>query len=185
MCHMCNHELCSQCEHVKDGEHRCCQCGAAIMSYHPSLSVTGSGNLSVSTSHTLMDRPTRRLTIDRAVWLRGEGSEDSFLCRESDGKQCCIGIYLQELGVDAGKLRGRKTAADLVLLGNMVGLLNLSIPDEASWLCPAMESLTHAKNSTVSLLYSANDKEGISEDVREAKVKALFASENVDVVFVN
>ena len=31
MCYMCQHELCDKCTHENDGEHRCCQCGAAVI----------------------------------------------------------------------------------------------------------------------------------------------------------
>lgn len=32
------------------------------------------------------------LTIDRNMWLRGEGGERSKLLRPSDGKMCCLGF---------------------------------------------------------------------------------------------
>jgi hypothetical protein len=31
MCYMCEHELCDNCTHENDGEHRCCKCGAAVI----------------------------------------------------------------------------------------------------------------------------------------------------------
>ena len=40
-----------------------------------------------------------KLTIDRNVWLRGEGNGVSFLLREVDRKMCCVGIYLKACGI--------------------------------------------------------------------------------------
>jgi len=37
--------------------------------------------------------------VDRKTWLRGEGTEKSFLLRE-DHKRCCLGFYTQACGIE-------------------------------------------------------------------------------------
>lgn len=40
----------------------------------------------------------KKLTINRRTWLRGEGSEESYLRRAEDGKMCCLGFAAIQLG---------------------------------------------------------------------------------------
>lgn len=53
------------------------------------------------------------LVIDRRIWLRGEGSLESKLLRERDGKQCPVGILLEALGVPRDEMVGLHTADDV------------------------------------------------------------------------
>lgn len=51
-----------------------------------------------------------KLVINRQVWLRGEGSEKSYLRRNADGKQCCVGIYCSALGIPEDQLTAQTDA---------------------------------------------------------------------------
>jgi hypothetical protein len=51
-----------------------------------------------------------KLVIDRATWLRGEGSTNSYLLRLHDGKKCCVGFYALACG------RPEKEIADIQTL---------------------------------------------------------------------
>ena len=73
---------------------------------------------------TKATKPMRTLTIDRAVWYRGQGPEESKLLRSEDGRRCCIGLYLQACGVPDNALRGKPVA---------VQLFNIALPPEADW----------------------------------------------------
>jgi hypothetical protein len=42
--------------------------------------------------------PIKTLTIDRAKWLRGEDSVDTYLLRKRDGKMCCLGFLCLAAG---------------------------------------------------------------------------------------
>ena len=42
--------------------------------------------------------PIKTLTIDRAKWLRGEDSVDTYLLRQRDGKMCCLGFLCLAAG---------------------------------------------------------------------------------------
>jgi hypothetical protein len=49
----------------------------------------------------------KSFTIDRATWLHGEGSEDSYLIRSRDSKKCCLGFYLENCGLPKEYLTDR------------------------------------------------------------------------------
>ncbi len=38
-----------------------------------------------------------KFIINREIWLRGEGAESSFLHRDLDGKECCMGQCVKQL----------------------------------------------------------------------------------------
>lgn len=48
------------------------------------------------------------VTVRRSTWLRGEGSFRSFLLRPSDGKMCCLGFCLVELGRSKEEITDKK-----------------------------------------------------------------------------
>lgn len=112
------------------------------------------------------------LTIDRRVWLRGEGSGPSRLLRESDGKMCCVGMYLAARGVASDLLRG-KSAAD-----------QLDCRLAAGWLlCVDVVGQLHSTDDAMRL-YVVNDARDLSDGDREAGIAALFAAHGVTVTFV-
>ena len=41
-----------------------------------------------------------KVEIDRTTWLRGEGQDQSFLLRSSDGRKCCMGFAALAAGID-------------------------------------------------------------------------------------
>jgi len=124
--------------------------------------------------------------IDREIWLRGEGGGKSYLLRETDQKQCCVGIYLEQVcGVSRGNLEGVRSAEGLDL-------------DECGGWLVATEDDQHITGSSVAdELYAANDNQfgdptrlGIGQEPytpeeREAKIAEFFASEDVEVTFIN
>ena len=109
---------------------------------------------------------TKKFTIDRKRWLRGEGSETSYLHRLSDGKQCCLGFYLEACGVKR---------VDIVGVGSPVRLLY--IPDEAKWL-----EVNEGEGSRP--LVAANDALVLKASTRESRITNLFREHGVAVEFV-
>lgn len=107
-----------------------------------------------------------KLTIDRSIWLRGEGVDVSYLRRSpGDGKMCCVGIYLQACGVPPAKLDGMRSAVQVREL----------LPDEAKWLVRG-----DCNGLGVGDLYQTNDT---SAD--EARIARLFAYHGgVEVKFI-
>ena len=108
----------------------------------------------------------KEFTIDRAVWLRGEGEFKSKLYRVEDGKMCCLGIYLCACGIDKSLLANRAT------------------PEETETQMPAwlIDSLRPMRSSLASKLITVNDIK-LDEDKREETIKELFAEAGIKVTF--
>ncbi len=60
------------------------------------------------------------IKVSKEVWLRGD--VDSYLCRASDEKKCCLGIAAEHFGVQVGELRGVNTLERLKRKLSMRGL---------------------------------------------------------------
>ena len=129
-----------------------------------------------------------KLVIDRKIWLRGEGCEFSMLKRRSDGKFCCIGLYLKECGIDDSYLEGVPDASKLKQCFPRL------IPEQAMWL-----TKVSGVPASAGVFYEANDYE-IPQDLssleeieirfkseadREAMIKELFLKYDVEVEFIN
>jgi len=111
-----------------------------------------------------------KLIIDRKIWLRGEGSEVSYLRRKADGKQCCIGILCSALPVPENYLTGAKDADELHLENDV------TLP---GWLLEP-----GCATADVDLAYRTNDDENISDLDREQKISEIFARHDIQVEFV-
>lgn len=126
----------------------------------------------------------KELVIDRETWLRGEGSSNSFLRREGDGKQCCLGFYCLARGLSAEEITYH-AAPD-----------NVGIDDD--WL---QKKYAGGQRRVQEVLMSTNDMplgscpDGgptrvqyttlYSEAEREAMIAAIFRAEGgVEVKFV-
>lgn len=103
------------------------------------------------------------LKIVRNRWLRGEGSEESYLLRRRDKKQCCVGFYALALGLKEEDIVGHKVLRDIV-----------SVPAAQNPIWPG----------EMARLYHDNDDENITDTAREAKIKDIFARHNVEVEFI-
>ena len=104
--------------------------------------------------------------IDRREWLRGEGTERSALCRSSDGKKCCVGIYLESLGVPIDRMLDVSNA-------NFVAV---RLPESAQWLIRGLTATPVART-----LYRTNDEKEVPD--REAEIVRQFAANGVTVTF--
>lgn len=76
----------------------------------------------------------RNLVIDRSIWLRGEGEDESRLLRVADGKMCCVGIYLAACGVPSSQLEEVKCASEVRRKWGTVLVRIPTFPEEAQWL---------------------------------------------------
>jgi hypothetical protein len=108
-----------------------------------------------------------KLVIDRAKWLRGE---KGYLLRSTDGKRCCVGIYLSSLGVPDDAMCDLGTA---YAVHEKVDLL----PAEAKWLVTDEDCIACR-------LYEENDDRALPESSREDSIALLFAKRGVEVEFV-
>lgn len=111
-------------------------------------------------------KEVKEFVIDRTVWLRGEGARDSRLLRPSDGKMCCLGIYLK-----ACELKDE-------------AISNLTVPASVGgqvpqWLLfqPSFEH-THVVDLMID-----NDTPNLSEVEREASIVSGFEKNGIKVTF--
>lgn len=111
----------------------------------------------------------RKLIIDRNIWLRGEAIE-SYLLRQSDQKQCCVGIYLEQCGIERTKLSGVMSAQGLAM--------KEPLPQEAQW-------LLGVANRDAQWLYRVNDNPESPASLRESEITKVFAQHKVEVEFIN
>ena len=112
----------------------------------------------------------RELTIDRDIWLRGEN--DSYLLRQSDGRQCCLGIYLESCGLSPHWMIGKQEAT----------LLDVELPEQAEWL---IREGKHFNSEVAGELMSTNDDRNLSEENREEEIIRLFSTVCITVRFIN
>lgn len=129
----------------------------------------------------------RKLVIPREKWLRGEGLDESRLLREYDQKQCCVGLYLECLGVPREILVDQAAGNDIAE----------HLPEEARWLLITAPITDKPHNSSLAArLYEANDwlpdwesdifvyEKGFEdESARESRIIELFAEAGVEVTF--
>ena len=114
--------------------------------------------------------PNRTLVIPRNKWLHGEGADHSKLYRPSDGKMCCLGIYLESCGVPKSVLRNMNYPASVALD---------QIPEEAGWLINSEKADSGAAND----LMAVNDLTTIPEENREERITDIFSANGVTVLF--
>ncbi len=102
-----------------------------------------------------------KFIIDRRVWLRGEGSANSFLLRPADGKMCCMGQVCLQLGVVPADLERRKI---------MSGEQEMKLTSD---------------RCLVNAAYSANDNEFGTDAAREEKLTDIFGTIGHEIEFIN
>ena len=114
---------------------------------------------------------TTKLIIDRGIWLRGEGSHNSYLIRSTDGKQCCLGFYARSCKVPLKNLLGTGSPQQTDSLDWEGG----------SWVFSPGGSFNSLE---VSALMKINDDEEMLADEREEKIAEIFARHDVEVEFI-
>lgn len=100
---------------------------------------------------------TRKFTIDRRTWIRGN-SEESALLR-NDGCQCCMGQIARQCGVSDSQLLELSYISSLPVMSEVAWLLK-RLREECDW---------------VDLAYEINDSGDLSDPARESQLIALAA----------
>jgi hypothetical protein len=128
-------------------------------------------------------------TIERSKWYRGQGSALSRL-RLRNGMMCCVGFRCRAAGIPELSYTDKSTIRNLFTL-----YPGLSREQEKS-LSPEYfkdnsffdESRSSGGKYVVTIIgeiYSLNDSTGMSDEEREAKLKAEFAKLGDTAVFVD
>lgn len=128
----------------------------------------------------------QKFTLDRSRWYRGKGPGGSALLRASDGKMCCLGLYLESCGVPHGELTWKVYPS-----GSKDRL-----PAEGQWLATDDDTRrtysvpSYDKDSTLPTFASnfiayTNDDRSIDDEEREKILTKAFAENGVEVTFVD
>lgn len=116
----------------------------------------------------------RVLTIDRSIWLRGEGAMSSYLLSR-DGKMCCLGFDALACGLTKGMIYDRRSPDHHALR------IHFSAEDFK------LRFYTHGvNNSIVQQCMHINDAQTITDAFREEMLTPLLLSLGYDKVeFIN
>lgn len=112
--------------------------------------------------------------IDRGTWLVGQTLdryEHGSRLLATNGRQCCLGIYLMVCGMPAAELRD---------VGGPIGLSELRRDTVPPWLFDG-DPLRHSA-VTMQLIYD-NDLGPVSFKERERRIAAGFATQGITVTF--
>jgi hypothetical protein len=119
------------------------------------------------------------LVIDRKKWYRGLMPSRSELLRKEDGKMCCLGFMMKECGLQDHEIQGVAYPLQLCLSG--VPKYN----EVFQKLFHKMynDLIDHDRDSQeCTSLIATNDGE-MPEEKRESKLKKIFKSIGVNVLF--
>ena len=117
----------------------------------------------------------RNVTIKRGRWLRGEGSEDSYLLRGTDNKMCCLGYVARA---------ARVTAHDIFHVRTPDGLIRAT--RRRGWFRDLfLDSALFDNSELTNTLMEINDSQTISDLEREVYLGLAFAGLGINVRFVD
>lgn len=126
----------------------------------------------------------RDLVIDRNIWRRGQPDNGPSQLLRTDGKMCCMGIYLEACGFPREKL--------LEIGYPSVSHSRFPLPQEARWLIYNSSEPQHQDNVNEYRLSKVNDRikpEHIDiteyEQARESELVKLFKQHDVNITFIN
>jgi hypothetical protein len=118
----------------------------------------------------------KRFTIDRSKWACGDVKakfgEDAYtaLLDPASGAMCCLGFYAASCGF------AKKDLLDISFPSHILGF---DKKPSLKWLTDVSGAL-----SNQSCIAQLNDDETLSQNTREARIRAEFAKHNIEVEFV-
>lgn len=117
--------------------------------------------------------------VKRSEWYRGK-TWGSKLLRE-DGRKCCIGFVGQQCGISDEDLRGRGAVSFSPYESTFSP--SPSFVKFPEWMRP----FDSRQNSSLPIAeaYTVNDDPGISDEVREARLKEIFRSQGDEIEFID
>lgn len=150
----------------------------------------------------------QRFVIDRNIWGRGFGGSNSSLLSNKmtgDDKMCCLGIYLEQLGVPRESMRGWSTSGewqdamkDLTaetaehfwimpepLKSNYEGVRDaaVKVSEDAPWLFT--NDFAETDTELAGAMMIVNDDPNITDEEREKRLTEMFAEVGIEVEFIN
>lgn len=117
---------------------------------------------------------TKRLTIDRARWLRGDLIQEESQLLSPMGRMCCLGFYLEACGVPREKLLNESCPSNIEEF----------VPKQASWLGDINPQSDRLNNLVEDDFIGINDDPKLSDKARELRLTQMFKKRGVRVRFV-
>lgn len=126
-----------------------------------------------------MKKTTKKVRVDRKRWLRGginpKGNNTTSMLCNDDGCRCCLGFALGQLH--------RITKAGMINLGHPEDVLNK--PDGIFTTTVLLNVGDIVNTRFTEQCIDINDNDGISDKMREYKLKRKFASQGIELEFYN
>jgi len=122
-------------------------------------------------------------TVKRGLWLRGEGSDHSYLLRRSDGKMCCLGFGALSCGLRENNILAATTPGYAARYAGveLVGWIAELVSDTGD--CTELCSQLMDVNDTPVNHSLIGGKKLKSEKQREELLAELFLKLDVEVIF--
>lgn len=120
----------------------------------------------------------KSFVIDRSTWLRGARS----CLRDADGMQCCLGFYLKACNLSNEAIEGT---------GSPEGVQGEEKEKVPPWLLQgggnsdACHELINANDENYKEEGETDVMHEEEEEEREARIKKLFADQDIEVTFVD
>jgi hypothetical protein len=135
-----------------------------------------------------------KLMISRKIWLRGEGPSNSKLLRTTDQKMCCLGILLEQSGVDRAHLADRGSPAgifhdmpDLPVAMRFLAFNRQGERDDTT-VCRLLININDTRVGSIAEVGVFPGHMNFlmeSEQLREAKITEIFAPQGITVQFID
>ncbi len=110
----------------------------------------------------------KQVVIDREQWIRGEGSDVSYLLRSSDGMMCCLGFSALQCGWEKCEIN------------------NTPSPNSAGWKdLTEKDGYVTANVLNIRKMMNVNDDEVKGNELREIELIRLAKLQGWEFVFVN
>lgn len=119
-----------------------------------------------------------KVVVDRKTWLHGEGDDQSFLRRTSDGKKCCLGFACLAVGLDEYVINDVQDPNSL-----RFKLPNNTLPEALQELVGPAYCLDNSL--TCSDLMRINDQLDYDDTLREEDLVRLGKQVQLEFEFVN
>lgn len=117
--------------------------------------------------------------VKRSEWYRGHTWGTQLL--RADGLKCCIGFVGQQCGISDEDLRGRGTVSFSLYKSTFNP--SPSFEKFPEWMRPRDTFVD--RSLPIGEAYTTNDDPGISDEVREARLKEIFQSQGDEIEFID
>ena len=118
-----------------------------------------------------------KFQIKRSEWLRGEGSENSYLLRSKDGKKCCVGFFANACGLNDDVIKNYGDLCNMYLSNS-----NICLNENLHKL---IDVVLMVNSDIADNIYQTNDNKRFCDAEREEILVKLFKQIDCEAEFVD